>query len=144
MRARVTGPRPHRRGGEERGAAAVEFALIAIPLLTLLVGVIQFSLWFWSFQAGSHAAREGARLAAVDPCATGNIQARMIARVGSAADATPTATVTPPPSPVSVDNEITVEVLFETHEIGVFPDAWIPEIRKQATSRIENVVAPGC
>ncbi len=35
---------------------------------TLLLGIIQFSLWFWGFQVGAHAAQEGARQYAVDPC----------------------------------------------------------------------------
>ena len=44
-----------RRRRGEQGAAAVEFALIAMILFTLLFGIIQFSLWFWAWQAGGHA-----------------------------------------------------------------------------------------
>ena len=57
-----------RRKSDERGAAAVEFALVSIAFLTLICGVIQASLFFWGYDVASHAAREGARRYAVDPC----------------------------------------------------------------------------
>ena len=60
-----------RRRGDERGAAAVEFALVGVLLFTLLFGILQFGMWFWAWQAGGHAAREAARVAAVNPCNTG-------------------------------------------------------------------------
>lgn len=49
----------------QSGAATVEFALI-VPILILLVfGIIQFGIAFNNQLAITHAAREGARLAAV-------------------------------------------------------------------------------
>jgi Flp pilus assembly protein TadG len=51
----------------QRGAAAVEFALVA-PLLFLLVfGIIDFGFGFHAWDASENAAREAARVAAVDP-----------------------------------------------------------------------------
>ncbi|HEY5859739.1 MAG TPA: TadE/TadG family type IV pilus assembly protein [Actinomycetota bacterium] len=58
-----------RRGiaGGERGAAAIEFALVA-PLLFLLVfGIIDFGFGFHAWDASHNAAREGARVGAVNP-----------------------------------------------------------------------------
>lgn len=49
----------------DRGAAAVEFALVSTLLFTILFAIIQYSLYFWSLQSGSNAAREAARQAAV-------------------------------------------------------------------------------
>lgn len=49
----------------DRGASAVEFALIAVAFLTLCFGMVQYSLYFWSGQSAANAAREGARRAAV-------------------------------------------------------------------------------
>ena len=49
----------------ERGAAAVEFALILIPLTFLLVGVAQMGLTLFKTQALQAAAREGARVASL-------------------------------------------------------------------------------
>lgn len=49
----------------ERGASAVEFALIALVFFTLLFGMIQYSLYFWSTQSAANAARDAARRGAV-------------------------------------------------------------------------------
>ena len=57
---------------DERGAAAVEFGLVALVFFTLLFGIIQFGLWFWAWQATAHAAREASRVAAVNPCNVSN------------------------------------------------------------------------
>ena len=47
------------------GAAAVEFALVSLLLLTLLFGIIQYGYFFFQSTAAESAAREGARAAAV-------------------------------------------------------------------------------
>ena len=56
-----------RRGAEdERGAAAVEFAIVLVPLLILLLGIIDFG-WVFNQQVSlSNAARETARFYAVN------------------------------------------------------------------------------
>jgi Flp pilus assembly protein TadG len=59
-----------RRPRQQGGAAAVEFALVMIPLLTLLLGTIQFAYWFYSAQSTSSAARETARRLSVGDCQT--------------------------------------------------------------------------
>lgn len=46
---------------DERGAVAVEFALLLPLLITLLVGIIQFGLAFNTKLSLTHATREGAR-----------------------------------------------------------------------------------
>jgi Flp pilus assembly protein TadG len=69
----------------ERGAAAVEFALI-LPLLILLVfGIVQFSIAYNRAQGLHAAAREGARLASL-PQTT---QSAISARVASALSGVP-------------------------------------------------------
>ncbi|MCD4688956.1 MAG: pilus assembly protein [Desulfuromonadaceae bacterium] len=45
----------------ENGATSVEFAVIAVLLLTLIFGVIDFGLLFYNRQVLTNAAREGAR-----------------------------------------------------------------------------------
>lgn len=50
---------------DETGAAVVEFALVLVLLLTLLVGLIQFGLAFYTQLTLQHAAREGARVFAI-------------------------------------------------------------------------------
>jgi hypothetical protein len=49
----------------DRGASAVEFALVLPFLLLLVFGLIQYGLLFWAIQGGSDVARHAARLSAV-------------------------------------------------------------------------------
>lgn len=56
-----------RRTSTERGAAAVEFALVMPLLLLLVFGIIQYGYILSFRQALSQAAAEGARAAAVAP-----------------------------------------------------------------------------
>jgi hypothetical protein len=60
---RTRGARLH----EEAGAAAVEFAIVASLFFMLVFAIIDFGFGFHSWNGTAHAAREGARLAAVDP-----------------------------------------------------------------------------
>lgn len=68
-----------RSGGRDRGAAAVEFALIALMLITILFGIFEGGR-LWMIQSSlSQAAREGAREMAIHNnhgAATGVIVAR--------------------------------------------------------------------
>lgn len=50
---------------DDRGATMVEFALMAIPLVGLLLGIMEFSWAFNQQQDVRYGAREGARVAAV-------------------------------------------------------------------------------
>jgi len=51
---------------DERGASAVEFAVIAATLITILVGITQFGVLFFQWLEIVHAAREGARWASLE------------------------------------------------------------------------------
>ena len=58
-------PWAFRRARDQRGAIAVEFAIILPLLLLLVVGTIEFGRVYSQFQVFNGAAREGARCAAV-------------------------------------------------------------------------------
>lgn len=60
----------------ERGAAAVEFAIVASVFFMLVFGIIDFGFGFYTWNGTTHAAREGARKAAVTPD-VGEIEARV-------------------------------------------------------------------
>ena len=84
--------RIRRRGHEERGAAAVEFALVLPILLLIVFGLIQYGWLFYQVQETSYAVREGARVAAVGTQNTAGVQALVIGKIPSAST-TPSVTV---------------------------------------------------
>jgi Flp pilus assembly protein TadG len=111
----------------QEGAAAVEFALIMVVLLTILFGIIEFGIAISKVEVYISAAREGARLAAVrcnsnPACSPGD--PRIAARVTSAATGYPVGPGTPSadiectndtlgdPVTVSWDQQITIDVPF--------------------------------
>lgn len=61
----------------ERGAALVEFAILMPLLLLLILGTIEFGWLFGQFNDVRHAAREGARFAAVDAPSGADIAQRV-------------------------------------------------------------------
>ena len=65
------------RGGRRRGAAAVETAMIMIPLTMLLFGVFEYGRLLMDWNLLNNAAREGCRYALVnntDPSVASNTQ----------------------------------------------------------------------
>jgi Flp pilus assembly protein TadG len=58
--------RRRQRTEDEGGAAAVEFAIVASVLFLLLFGIIEFGLAYFRYQGLQAAAREGARIAAIE------------------------------------------------------------------------------
>lgn len=50
---------------DEKGASSVEFAIILPVLILILFGILEFGFVYRDYLAITHAAREGARLAAV-------------------------------------------------------------------------------
>ena len=58
--------RPRTKGRTERGAAAVEFAFIMIPLLLVICGIINFGVIFAQQLSLDNATRAAARAAVVD------------------------------------------------------------------------------
>lgn len=66
----------------DRGAAALEFALVSVPLLYLVFGIIIFGIMLGFRQNVSQSAAEGARAAAISP--VGLTDAQLQARARSA------------------------------------------------------------
>lgn len=66
MRERIV--TPHGGRGRQRGAAAIEFALIFVPLFALFYAIVSYGLVMALMQGMTLAAEEGARAAvAIDP-----------------------------------------------------------------------------
>jgi Flp pilus assembly protein TadG len=80
----------------ERGAAAVEFALILPLLIVLVFGIVQFSIAYNRAQGLHAAAREGARLASLPQTTQGDISARVTSALsGVPLNGAPTISVNP-------------------------------------------------
>ena len=135
----------------ERGAAAVEFALVSLVLLTLVGVVFQFAIYLWAFQAAANGAREGARAWAVNPCGTTNT-AKVVTAVTPAAR-TGSVTATPAFAKGAGNtatgrepgDSVTVTVKMKAKAIGFnLVPGWDynADITKTATSRVEDV--QGC
>jgi Flp pilus assembly protein TadG len=90
---------------DERGVAAVEFALLVPLLVVILFSITAFGIALSRFVAYTGAAREGARYAAVhcQPDASKCTAALIQARVANAAVGNPIA-----PGPVTVDRDCEV------------------------------------
>lgn len=60
---------------DERGAASVELALVGPVLMMLILGVLQFGLWYHAQQVIQSAAAEAARVAAAEDAVAGEGEA---------------------------------------------------------------------
>jgi len=82
---------------DQRGAAAVEMAIV-LPVLVLLVfGIIQWSIYFNRLQGLQAAAREGARVAALPQSTQSDVKAKVTDALDGVlpSGATPTISVSP-------------------------------------------------
>ena len=111
----------------ENGAAAVEFALVMLPLVVLLFGAIQYGLYFWAMQGGSDIARSMARASAVgdatvSTCADfrSDVRSQVNGLTGSGATATITRSFVDAQSPadgLTVGDKVRVEVRFKSADM---------------------------
>ena len=144
----------------EQGATAVEFALVLIPLLVIIFGIVQYGLYFWAMQGGSDIARSAARLSAVGNPAQCNTVGTVKGFVPSVRDqidnlagspgsavikrsyetASGTA-LNPPTDQINVGDQVKVEVRFKSVNLH-FPflpfidDGWVTS---HAEARVDFV-----
>jgi Flp pilus assembly protein TadG len=67
---------------DERGTASLELALVVPALMLLVLGVLQFGLWYHAQSVIQAAALEGARVAAAEDGTVGAGRARALGLVG--------------------------------------------------------------
>jgi len=67
---------------DERGTTSLELALVAPVLMLLVLGVLQFGLWYHAQNVAKTAALEGARVAAAEDGSAGAGSARALAVLG--------------------------------------------------------------
>ncbi|MGA7105290.1 MAG: TadE/TadG family type IV pilus assembly protein [Candidatus Deferrimicrobiaceae bacterium] len=102
-------------GKTERGQGLVEFALLVPIMLLLVIGIAEFGRAWMMRNILTGAAREGARVAAVEPDSASSInqgRAAAIAVLSSAGISVPPATVIVDPSPPTPFNAVQVDVTY--------------------------------
>jgi Flp pilus assembly protein TadG len=117
---------------QDDGAAAVEFALVALLLFTLLFGVIQFGFTFWEYIQVAHSAREGVRWAAL-----GADEDTVVARALAASPG-----LDPSSATITIDNpasdSVRVQITYVRTVLVPIPDVVLPdEISSTAVQRLE-------
>jgi Flp pilus assembly protein TadG len=75
---------PLRRVAGERGSATLELALVAPVLLLVVVGVLQFALWYHAREVALASAQDGARVASAEngTIGAGEQRTRTLLRAG--------------------------------------------------------------
>ncbi len=140
--------RLHRR--DERGATAVEFALVLLPMTYLAFGLIQYAFYFWSMQGAADAARQAARLAAVGkPVDCAEFRTEVASALGSTSPEPggsqisrayyqPGTTTEVADGAVEVGDTVEVTVVSPAYElIGLVPQP--STITNTATARVDYV-----
>jgi Flp pilus assembly protein TadG len=146
-----------RRARGQRGAAAVEFALVLLPLLYLVFGLIQYGWYFYAMQAGSSAVGNAARQVAVGNCQNvGQVQTMLKKSLGGATTATSASQIpttltytkadgSAATAPGAVGGSITVKATFPTFDLH-FPLVPVPNngnVSRTAVARVEDITAQG-
>lgn len=131
----------------EGGAAAIEFALVMLPVIVLLFGLVQYAFYFWAMQGGSDIARAAARLSSVGtPPACADFRSQVSGQIDRLVGTGDTATIQRSydrqnPDEVSIGDTVEVLVKFKSPDMN-FP--FIPFINDglvtaRAESRVDYV-----
>ena len=122
----------------EKGASAVEFALI-LPILVILVfGIVQFGIAYNNYIALTHAAREGARLAAVNMDETEGIE-WFENRIRESAPSVSIESITLSGQDGNIGDSVAVTVTGEVLNIEIpLAGSWPVQLASTATLRLEQ------
>jgi len=105
-----------------RGAAVVEFAVVAPVFITLVFGMIEYGRMVMVQQMLTNAAREGARMGVLDGATTAAVQSAVTSYLASATVSGATVTVSPnPPSSAGYGEPVSVTVTVPFSQVS-----WIP------------------
>ncbi len=121
---------------KRRGAAVVEFAIVAPLFFLLIFGMIEFGRVIMVQQIITNASREGARVAVLDPPPGGTSLPSVLSTVNnylSAANITGATITTVPtePSTAGYDQPVTVTVSVPFSRISWLPAPWFFNINTQ-------------
>jgi Flp pilus assembly protein TadG len=151
--------RPSVNRRDQSGVVAVEFALILVPFLVLVFGLIQYGLYFFAAQTGSHAANTAVRELSVGHCTDSGELLALVEKQLGASDVDGTATVStayfnPDGAPVAepqlenvtVGGQVRLTVTFESMDLNfpLLPFIDNGKVTRTVDARVEYVSSPGC
>jgi Flp pilus assembly protein TadG len=107
---------------KRRGAAVVEFAVVAPVFITLVFGMIEYGRMVMVQQMLTNASREGARVGVLDGATTAEVTSAVTTYLTNATVSGSTVTVTPnPPSSAGYGAPVTVTVSIPFSQVS-----WLP------------------
>jgi len=122
----------------EKGASAVEFALILPILIILVFGIVQFGIAYNNYIALTHATREGARLAAVNMDEILGIE-EFENRIKESAPSVSIESITLSGQDGNIGDSVAVTVTGEVLNIEIpLAGSWPVQLTSTATLRIEQ------
>ncbi|MCG9480154.1 MAG: pilus assembly protein [Actinomycetia bacterium] len=129
---------------QQKGAAAVEFAIILPVLIMLIFGIYQFGIAYNRYITLTHAAREGARVAAVDynnediPDPESYIKQIVIERATSIYDLTEDDISINLPEGNKIGKPIEIEILYNLFIEIPLVNSWNIELTPKGIMRLER------
>jgi len=130
--------RRHRIIKSEKGASAVEFAIILPILVMLIFGIVQFGIAYNNYIALTHAAREGARLAAVNMDEILGIE-EFENRIKESAPSVSIESITLSGQDGDIGDSVAVTVTGEVLNIEIpLAGSWPVQLTSTATLRLEQ------
>lgn len=107
---------------KRRGAAAVEFAIVAPVFFALVFGMIEYGRMVMVQQVLTNASREGARQAVLDGATTAEVTTVVSDYLTNSSVTGATVTITPnPPSSAVSGDPVTVSVAIPFSQVSWFP-----------------------
>lgn len=104
----------------QRGATAIEFALVASVLLPLLIGTIEVGRVMWLWNAGGEASRLAARLAVVCDIGDADIAGRVADSLGAGAASVIVPQISLEPAGCDRDTCQRVQVTLQARSVTTF------------------------
>ncbi|MEM9185964.1 MAG: TadE/TadG family type IV pilus assembly protein [Planctomycetota bacterium] len=128
----------HRTSESRRGAAVVEFAIVAPVFFLVILGMIEFGRMAMVQQVITNAAREGARIGVLDDSTTQDVTSTVDNYLDSAGIRNASVTVSPnPPSSALYGQSVTVTVSIPFGNVSWLPT---PKFISGQTLRAEAVM----
>jgi Flp pilus assembly pilin Flp len=126
-----------RRARDDRGSTAVEFALISIPFILLIIGMIQYGWYFYVSQTTGGAASNVVRRLQVGDCWAGN-EATDLAQKNSPMVSGVTKAPSDDLSTYTTGDEISITVTADGKIIGLLPLPNGGDVTKTVEARLED------